>query len=219
MTFRGAVKRSLLRGAYSLRSDASLSAHQRFLRDGHNELLLGGQRLTTSSVVVEVGGYLGDFAEEIATRYNCTIHVFEPVPQFAQALRSRFRERSTVRVHECGIALNNSTAQLQVAADGTGAWSEGTLIRVPLRAWTELREEIGPTIDVMAVNIEGGEYQLIDDLYVAQALPEIARLFIQFHRVREASEQDMQRSRTLLSESHSLAWSYDFVWECWDLRG
>ena len=171
MSFRGAVKRSLLRSAYRLRPDSSLNAHQRFLRDGHNELLLAGQPLNTRSVVVEVGGYLGDYADEIVARYGCTVHVLEPVPQFAQVLRARFRDRSTVRVHECGIGLSESTAQLRLSADATGAWTTGAEITVPLRAWTDLREEFGPTIDLMAVNIEGGEYQLIKDLHAAHALP------------------------------------------------
>lgn len=219
MSFRGTVKRSLLRRAYRLRPDASLTAHQRFFRDGHNELLFERQALDTSSVVVEVGGYLGDYTDEIVTRYGCTVHVFEPVPQFAQALRSRFRDCSSVRVHECGIGLSDSTAKLRLSADATGAWTTGEEITVPLRALADLREEFGPTIDLMAVNIEGGEYQLIEDLYSAHALPQIARLYIQFHRVHEASEQQMQRSRRLLSESHDLTWSYDFVWERWDLRG
>ncbi|MEI2716279.1 MAG: FkbM family methyltransferase [Candidatus Nanopelagicales bacterium] len=219
MSFRGTVKRSLLRRAYRLRPDASLTAHQRFLRDGHNELLFAGQALDTSSVVVEVGGYLGDYADEIVTRYGCTVHVFEPVPQFAHALRSRFRESSSVRVHECGIGLSESTTELRLSADATGAWTTGDEITVRLRAWADLRQEIGPTIDLMAVNIEGGEYQLIEDLHRAHALPQIARLYIQFHRLHEASEQQMQRRRRLISESHDLTWSYDFVWERWDVRG
>ena len=47
--------------------------------------------LDKDAVVLDLGGYKGDWAYEISARYDCAIYIFEPIPSFAISIRRRFR--------------------------------------------------------------------------------------------------------------------------------
>ena len=48
--------------------------------------------LTPESVVLDVGGYEGQWASDLYARQRCQIRIFEPVREFAQLIDARFPE-------------------------------------------------------------------------------------------------------------------------------
>jgi len=54
--------------------------------DGDRTLRLNYDMLDEKSIVLDIGGYKGDWASSIFSKYCCTIHVFEPVSYFAEFL-------------------------------------------------------------------------------------------------------------------------------------
>jgi hypothetical protein len=75
--------------------------------------------LTMHSVVVEVGGYCGRWALQIAERYGPRLFVFEPQAWAADVCRAVLGKRANVYT----VALGDQhSAQ---AADDTGAWPNG----------------------------------------------------------------------------------------------
>ena len=55
------------------------------LRRGDSSLRLQYD-LKPESLVFDVGGYRGEWAREIASRYNCHIHIFEPVDEYCREI-------------------------------------------------------------------------------------------------------------------------------------
>ncbi|MBI5231179.1 MAG: FkbM family methyltransferase [Coriobacteriales bacterium] len=211
---RGALRRLALR----VRPSASLSPFERFDRDGHNAMLTRGLPLDPDSVVLDFGGYLGDYTAAIREAYGCTVHVFEPVPEFAESLRQRFADDSRVIVHTFAIGEKAGTRSLGMSDDGTGAFADGAPTAVEFRSVTFLSELLPDGADVAAINIEGGEYELIPALADADYLSRIGRLFIQFHDVDEDSTAQRESCRHLLERTHRQQWNYDWVWEAWVRR-
>ena len=90
---------------------------------------------------------------------------------------------------------------------------------VELRDVVEVLSELQLTkIAVLKVNIEGGEYELLDRLHAAGWLARIDTLFIQFHEFAPGAYRGYRRSRRWLSQHHEPTWRYPWVWERWDHR-
>jgi FkbM family methyltransferase len=213
------LKSHLHRFRARLTPQSERSARERFLIAGHNRLLMDNLPLTPKSVVLDVGGYRGDYSAAVVTRYGCRVHIFEPVPEYVEVLRQRFDPRSPVRIHPYGLGATDRMAEFDLEGDSTGvAAMSGRRITVPLRAVDAVFAELPVTVDLMAINIEGGEYELIPAM--AGLLPGVQRLFIQFHDVGAQTVAALDHCRRILGATHTQDWSYDMVWESWSrMRG
>jgi hypothetical protein len=77
--------------------------------------------------------------------------------------------------------------------------------------------EIGH-IDVMMINIEGGEYELLDRLYETNWLARIDCVLVQFHEFAPDAYRSRRRNRRQLAKTHRCTWNYKWVFERWDRR-
>ena len=69
--------------------------------------------LTKASIVLDVGGYKGRWAREIASRYSSEIHVFEPQTWAAQIAREDLKEFDVVQVHEFGLGVESGKFEME----------------------------------------------------------------------------------------------------------
>jgi len=193
---------------------------ERFRRDGYNDLITESLLLTADSQVLDFGGYTGDWSARIVQRYGCRIQIFEPIDRFAGQLESRFAGDDRVTVHRFAIGSVDEPREFFLSEDGTGEFSEGVAVLVEFRPARSLHALLPARIDVVSINIEGGEYELIPALAEAGVLERCETIFVQFHRVVDEDWSDTRRQacRDLLSSTHECVWSYDYVWEAWRHR-
>lgn len=87
-----------------------------------------------------------------------------------------------------------------------------------MRATDFIHENGIRVIDLMKINIEGGEQDLwehtIDNGYVER----IKNIQVQFHDFVPTSEHCMQNIQASLSQTHYLTYQYPFVWENWRIK-
>lgn len=213
--------RWLKRGAalYIFR-DRSLVAFKRWHRDHGDDVLRVEYPLDSHSMVIDVGGYRGEWAQTIVDRYGCTVHVFEAIPTFASEIEDRFRGSPKVTTHDFGLSDDDRVVFMSLAADGSSAFRPGDQgVDARLRDVNSVMQECGiGEIDLIKINIEGGEYPLLRrmlDCGIAQRCRDIQ---VQFHlgypdalRLRDEIRRDLQRT-------HELTYDYYFVWENWRRR-
>ena len=72
--------------------------------DRGDETLRLNYDLDENSIVFDLGGYEGQWASDIFSRYCSTIHIFEPVADFAKRTERRFRGNKKIFVHDFGLA-------------------------------------------------------------------------------------------------------------------
>ncbi len=195
-------------------------SHARWVRDRGDERLRLRYPLERHSVIVDVGGFDGRWAEAALERFGCTLHAFEPVPEFAAELARRLAGHPGAHAHAFGLAGSDRLEPFHVAGDGSSALrpAEG-LRRLELReADTAFgRLGIGP-IDLLKINIEGGEYELLEHLLDRGRLPSVRYLQVQFHDFVADASARMQRLLERLASTHAPEWRYPFVWESWARR-
>jgi len=200
---------------YKLVPDRFLTPWQRFIRDGGDALLVRDLPLTSDGIVLDFGGYVGDYSASLVRAYGCRIEVFEPIRSFAQQLRGRFSGDSNVSIHECGIASQRETRVFRISQDATGAFATGEPQEVVFEAVEYVNRVAAGPIDLIHINIEGGEYELIPCLADAGVLERAARVFVQFHRAGAASTENRQHCERILATHHDMLWDYDWLWQAW----
>jgi FkbM family methyltransferase len=180
--------------------------------------------LGESSVVFDVGGYRGDWAQQIKDRYNPHMHIFEPDRfSFAQ-LRKMYGNDPKVVLHSFGLAGRGRTAILRHAFMGSTIFESSPAkgretSEIALRDVRSVMDEIDiAEIDLIKINIEGGEYELLDRMLETGLHLRCKRIRVQFHEWMPDSHARYERIRDGLSRSHEIEWHYSFVWESWVRR-
>ncbi len=193
---------------------------RRWKRNRGDETLRLDYPLDGGSTVVDVGGYEGAWSAEIFSRYGCTIHVFEPVPAFAQQIVRRFSGNSRVTVHACGLSDRTREETLTVDGDSSSLHrSGGPTQRVLLRRTADFLSTLGlDRIHLMKINIEGAEYDLLEHLLDTHWIRRIDDLQVQFHDYLPDALERMHRIQERLQATHRPTWRYPLVWENWRLR-
>jgi FkbM family methyltransferase len=177
--------------------------------------------LSADAVVLDVGGYEGQWASDIVARYGCRIHVFEPVRQYAIQIERRFERNPLVMVHPFGLCSRDERTHVSLAGDSTSHVRNrpGEDVVIELRSADAVFAELGLVhVDLMKLNIEGAEYALLDSLIKTGLIHRITDLQVQFHDVGPDSRQEMTRLRARLADSHEPTFVFDFVWENWHMR-
>jgi FkbM family methyltransferase len=172
--------------------------------------------LNPNSVVFDIGGYEGQFASDIVAASCATVHVFEPVPDFAAKIARRFRHNPKVHVHAFGLAGTGRKETISVSADASSVMKSGNNVEIELVSVLDfIRDDNITQIDLMKINIEGGEYELLESLIDSGFVKNIRDIQVQFHDFFPNAEKRMQAIQNKLNDTHGLTYQYVFVWENW----
>lgn len=189
--------------------------------DGGDPALRFNYDLDKSSVVLDLGGYDGQWAGDLFSRYGCRIIVFEPVRAFAERIRQRFRENDRIEVLQYGLGASTRTETLRVDANASSIYGKSGDVEeiriVDVRDW--LGERKLERIHLAKLNIEGGEYELLERLIETHLIGIIENIQVQFHDITPDSRMRMQRIQTRLRATHEPTYQYEFVWENWTRKG
>lgn len=176
--------------------------------------------LNEDSVVFDLGGYEGWFASRIFCKYLCNIYIFEPVVEYAEFIRSRFEHANKVFVFPFGLAKKTEVVEISLLEYSSSIFKQGGIkSRIDLVNCADFFSENGiEFIDLMKINIEGGEYDLLDALIEHGLVKKIKNLQIQFHDFVPNAELRMESIQRQLSTTHKLTYQYNFIWENWQLK-
>jgi FkbM family methyltransferase len=193
-----------------------------FYRSGGNQLLYERLPLSSSDWVIDAGGFEGDWSAEIMVRYGCRSLVFEPVPEFQERISQRLERNDRVVLVKKGIGGRTETIGMHLNGPGS------RVLRSEDRSEQQIVAEIQGVAEVFArpelaeigcmkINIEGAEYELLDQILRLSLASRVRVLIIQFHQFGAADPLNRrERIQAGLARSHRKVFDYPFVWERWD---
>jgi FkbM family methyltransferase len=186
-----------------------------------NEDLRYHYDLNQDSIVFDMGGYRGQWASDIFSMYVCKIYVFEPVKKYCDDIKKRFLKNNRIQVFQFGLSGSNTEISLGLDNDGSSAFNKenGEQELVQLKTASEFIKNNGiQNIDLLKINIEGGEYDLLDHLIESDCIKMIKNIQVQFHDFVPKADERMQKIREQLKKTHRPTYQADFVWENWELQ-
>lgn len=179
-------------------------------------------RLDADSVIVDVGAFRGHVALELFELYGGHVHAFEPADTFYEDMVQRFEGNDRLHAHHYGLGKRD--AMLSLSTDGmASSFETETTYRdaaptttVQIRDVADAFDEIGlERIDFMKINIEGGEFDLLERLHETGWLDRTRYLLIQFHEWYDKAEVRRWRARRQLKEHHKEQWCCPWIYELW----
>lgn len=207
-----------------LRSPVAIE-HRRYARDAAEITYLVDHPLDSTSVVFDVGAHVGNWLARIIQRYDPVIHTFEVHPRFCDLLERRFGRNPKVTIHRCGLGFPPRTELFAEAGPATTARglgpSHGTadVVACTLADPSETISRLAPQgVSLMAMNIEGAEYEVLERILDSGCIVLIRDLMVQFHDVSADSAAHRERIRGRLEATHFVTFRYGDFWENWRRR-
>jgi len=201
-------------------TDRQAAMVDKWYREGGESTRRLDYPLTCESIVFDVGGYQGNFTRDIVARYDPHVYVFEPVSEFCELLVMKFRPNPKVRICNYGLADRDVVSQMTLSEDGSTIYKPSKIkITIQLRdICTVVRERDINRIDLIKINIEGGEYVLLRRMLETELVAICQDIQVQFHHFYPNSRRLRSEIRRALQETHFLTYDYPFVWENWRKR-
>jgi FkbM family methyltransferase len=194
---------------------------RRWYADGGDERFRFDYELGRESLVLDVGGYEGQWASDLYARRPCRILVFEPVKQYAEQIRMRFRNNPDIEVFD--VALGGSARDEIIRILGASSSThkarkaeEQSMRVVDVEQWFD--EHGIEHVDLIKINTEGGEFELLERMIETGLVPRIADFQVQFHKVADDSTSRMETIQRELAKTHELTYQYRYVWENWSRK-
>lgn len=197
------------------------TVQDRWRADKGDETLRLDYPLDSESLVLDFGGYEGEWAATIHKRFGSRIVIFEAVPEYAEKIRNRFAGNNLLEVCAYGLGMTDRTEKIYMDSDGSSSFGKnGPSIDIRIADAAAWFQERGlPAVELAKLNIEGGEYELLERLIDNGITPRIKHIQIQFHTISPDSKERRKRIQDALAKTHELKWCYEFVWESWTLKG
>lgn len=193
-----------------------LSPVQQFALDGYNDRLFKGLPLNSDSTVIVLGGYLGDSVTKYREIYDSTVYSTEPILEYCLVMQKRFYDDKKVFIANEATTGETSEIELFISGEKTGFFEiTGESRLVKCRDIVELINETKSLIDHLEINIEGGEYLVLERLIDSTYISHCTSILVQFHNYGLQQEFDRAHLRLKLSKTHKMVYCYEWVWEYW----
>ena len=203
---------------YILRDKFSLSTKKWFKDNGDNTLRLD-YSLNEQSIVFDIGGFEGNFTNDIYQKYGSSIYIFEPVSNFYNIINKRFNNNNAIKKYNFGLSDVDQFMDIFVSNDASSVHTvSDSAEKIELKSVIEFIEQNDINqIDLLKINIKGGEFEVLPALLDHEIIHKIDNLQIQFHNFIDDAEKKRDVIRKRLSKTHKLTYEYYFIWENWKL--
>lgn len=185
--------------------------------DGNNTHNLN-YNLNENSIVLDIGGYTGVWAEQMIEKYNPYVYILEPVKEYYNVLKYKFKYNNKVNILNVGVSTENKRDVIYINNDSSSTMvNNGYPITVDfftldtiLKMWNISH------IDLVQINVEGAEYSLLNDFIETNIINSFDNIQIQFHEnVEDYYYKRIDIQKKLITNSFKLKYNYPFVWEAW----
>ena len=189
----------------------------RFAKHGYDDFLVQNHNLFPGDSVLVMGAYKGSSIERWLQSYKVKVLAVEPVDTYVKFLKEKFKGNVAVEIYPLALGKSNGLVNLSVDEYSTSSFKgyrnlqECNLEDVGLFL---SKLEVFP--NVVEMNIEGGEYDVLQLMIELNLLKEIDSFVIQFHNYNLNCELARAQIRIALSQTHQCVFNYDWVWERWD---
>ena len=118
--------------------------------------------------------------------------------------------------------MTNSTRSevLNISADSSSVFKKGeSSVEIKLVKLDNFLDEHDiSNVDLIKINIEGGEFELLEYLVETDKVSIFKNIQVQFHDFVPDAINRMKAIQNKLSKTHALTYQYEFVWENWKLK-
>jgi FkbM family methyltransferase len=180
--------------------------------------------LDKDSVIFDCGGFKGEFTKKMLNLYPTSqIYVFEVVPSYIEILQKMFTNNSKVKIFPFGLGIKDEKLEFSIDDVASTIFFKGkadsdkTIIGQIQNVNSFFEKHNIQKVDLLKMNIEGGEYDLLDALIQSGNIKKCTDIQIQFHNYGLWSIERRDRIKEKLKETHFLTYDYEWNFENWHI--
>jgi len=173
--------------------------------------------LHSNSIVIDIGGYTGVWLKKIEKKYDPHLYVIEPIKSFYNIMVSKFKNNKKFKSLNVGISNENKKGIITLNGDETSTQNiEGKSVEVEFLTMDKLLSLWGlDSVDLLQINIEGDEYNLMEDMIKTETINKIKNIQIQYHLNVDKCVERRKKIHEKLNNNFIKKYDFPFVWECW----
>jgi len=194
---------------------------EKWFNDGGDDKFRYSYPLDTTSTVLDLGGFEGNWSNKINNLYSPNLHIFEPIKKYYTNIKQKFINFNNIKIYNFGLSNKNQTVKINLNDDASSihALKTNNFENIELKDIVEfLKEENIIKVDLLKINIEGCEYELLDRLIETNMLTCFKNIQVQFHIFIDKAIEKRDKIRQHLQKTHIETYNYNFVWENWKLK-
>ncbi|XP_033760064.1 uncharacterized protein LOC117342161 [Pecten maximus] len=234
------LRESLLSSDEQSRSEQCVKNYEKDFKSAHELFWYGDNQyirhkhhkyLTNQSLILDIGGNVGEDAEYLIQHYNPKNYVvLEPLKLLYRNLVSKFKHRRNVITYNVGLSKKNEVFMLNIEGhdgDATspflGKTTDGTCSLKVVNT-TAFLTKLGVgcyDVDLVTINCEGCEYDVLESLLATSLINHFKHIQFATHTKLQYLVDPVKRYckiQELLQRTHRLSYSYRFNWETWTRR-
>ena len=109
--------------------------HARWVNDNGDYTHNITYNLTENSVIMDLGGYTGVWAQQMIEKYNPYVYILEPVTNFYEGMVTKFSNNNKVRLMNVGIGTENKDGFIFIAIVEQLFFKSDSCQRIKPRHW------------------------------------------------------------------------------------
>lgn len=193
----------------------------KFYRDGGIDNILNFININDNSKVLDAGAYRGEFADEILKKFGSHLILYEPLESEFNYLKKKYQYNLKVELQNLAISNTNNYKFLTV--DNNNSSISDVKINKSIKIKCENVIDIFDklkSIDLIKMNIEGSEYEILNEIIKKNYLTKCKYYLIQFHH---KNNKNLIRNKEIIENEFSKMnfkkiFNYNYVWEVWELK-
>jgi FkbM family methyltransferase len=168
-------------------------------------------------IIFDVGGYRGDFSDLILkTLPGAKIFIFEPAYLFYKLLVKKYIDNENIKIFNFALSGHNLKKKISYDDDKSSIYnssilSPGELVDV-ISITDFLEQNQIKQVHLIKINIEGDEYDLLNDLINKNKINVFDQMLIQFHYYKFEDYINFKNLRLSILKTHDEYYNLNFVW-------
>lgn len=183
-----------------------------FIEDGGDNIIFKNLILNEHSVIIDGGGYNGEFADEIIKKSFNRIYIYEPDETFYKNLTEKYKLNIKVEVLNFALYSKEQITKLSQNLNASSIM-EDDKSGVEVKAVDIFKEfKKYNNIDLLKLNIEGAEFEVISRLIQTKEINKVKYLLVQFHREHDLDGSKLNKITSEISKNYNEIFNYKYVW-------
>lgn len=145
-----------------------------------------------------------------------TFWLYEPIPAFFSVCENKFKNKENIIVYQKAVSADGRNFQMQI--DGLRSREEPSIFFESTAIESISIQDIFDSvmeIELVKMNIEGMEYECIEQLIRSNSLVKARYLLIQFHNFEKNSQNRRDLLRQQIEKDFNNVYTFEWMSELW----
>jgi FkbM family methyltransferase len=173
--------------------------------------------LGKSGVVLDIGSHKGEYTSKLMARHvELTYWLYEPIADYFNVSLNKFKKEKNVLLHQVAVTGDGRNVLMKIDGLRSSEVEKGHSRATEIKS-ISIQEIFNsrPEFELLKMNIEGMEFECLEQLVNTNSLIKARYLLIQFHNFGVGAQSRRDALHRQFEKNFDNVFAYEWVWELW----